>query len=81
MPPKKATPAPVKQPAPPKKQPVAPPKQQPVLKPYTRQDCINGAQAHLRHENLKCGTDPDPSNAYCYRKNLNDFRSNVKRCP
>lgn len=54
---------------------------QPVLKPWTRNDCINGAKQQLLRNNMSCGTNPSPVNAHCIRKNINTYNSTVKNCP
>lgn len=58
-----------------------PPKKQPELKAWTKERCEAGAKANLKFKNMSCGTDPDPGNSFCYRKNMADYNSAINKCP
>lgn len=57
-----------------------PPKQAPVAKSLTKQQCLQNAKKRLNGNNMSCGTDPDPSNAFCYQKNYSDYRKQSNFC-
>lgn len=51
-----------------------------VVKNYTEKDCYNNAVQRKKTADMGCGTDPDPSNAYCYRNNMNTYAKDTKHC-
>lgn len=55
-------------------------KPNPVVKNYTKKMCTDNAASRKHTADMGCGTDPDPSNAYCYRNNANTHANDVKNC-
>jgi hypothetical protein len=52
-----------------------------VLKnPPTKKDCIAGADNNYTLNKMSCGTNPNPVNAYCYRKAYGQYTKEVDHC-
>lgn len=56
------------------------PRQAPSAKSYSKQQCLKDAKGRLRYNNMGCGTDPDPSNAFCYHKNYAEYQQQASYC-
>lgn len=56
------------------------PKSNTVVKSYTQKQCMSDAKTRLKWNNMGCGTDPDPANAFCYQTNHSAYQQQTKYC-
>lgn len=52
----------------------------PVAKSYNKAQCLKDAKTRLNWNNMGCGTDPDPANSFCYRKNVAEYQKQADFC-